>query len=72
MAQPARLSEVCRGLYAKYEASASPKAFARSTTGGCGWKGPDGGTSLNEAKKRAVAFCVANGGKGCVVIESSR
>jgi hypothetical protein len=71
MAQPA-LSGVCRGMYAKYEVAASPKAFAVSNTGGCGWKGPGGGISLNEAKKRAVAFCVANGGRGCVVVESER
>lgn len=72
MAQSGRLSQVCQGMYAKYQAAGSPKAFARSNTGGCGWKGPGGGISFNEARNRAMAFCVANGGKGCTIIASSR
>lgn len=70
LAAPAGMSQGCQEHYAKYAASGAPKAFAKGKTKACGWKGPGGSVSLAEAKKRAVAFCVANGGDGCAVVES--
>jgi hypothetical protein len=72
VAMPAGMGSVCQGLYQKYTEVSAPKAFAKGKTKACGWKGPGGGISLNEAKKRAVAFCVANGGDGCAVVSSAK
>ena len=72
MATPSGLTKPCQALYAKYAAAESPKAFAKGRTKGCGWKGAGGNVSVAEARKRANAYCVADGGDGCAVIESVR
>ena len=72
MAAQAGMGPGCQALYEKYSAGNGPRAFARGKTKGCGWKETGGTISLAEARKRAVAFCTANGGDRCAVVESVR
>ena len=64
------LSEDCKKVYKQYFSAKAPKAFARGQNNTCGWKGPGGNVTLNQAKQRAIDFCKAYGGAGCRVVES--
>ncbi len=68
-ARPSGMSEDCNAAYDEYLESSAPKAFAKAKNDACGWKSH---SSLAEAKKRAIAFCVAYGGDGCRVVESKK
>ncbi|GGF65939.1 hypothetical protein GCM10007301_27040 [Azorhizobium oxalatiphilum] len=60
------MSDRCTSLYLKYQGNPAPKAFAKGRTRGCGW---DKGTTLEDARKRALGFCNAYGGDDCRIVE---
>lgn len=68
LAMPAGMGEGCQKGYQVYDASKSPKAFARGKTKGCGYA--YGKANIAEARRAALNFCKGHGGDGCRVIES--
>lgn len=68
-AMPAGMSDVCKAEYQKYQNATGPKAFAKGTTKGCGWRGNR--KSIVEAKQGAVDYCVQYKGDNCKVVESA-
>ena len=63
---PAGMSDGCVKLHKKYLGFPSPKAFALSTNGHCGYSYGKGNLATNKSK--AVRFCVDYGGVGCRVV----
>ncbi|VDC22471.1 hypothetical protein [Pseudogemmobacter humi] len=68
-ARPSDMGEDCNAAYDEYLEAPAPKAFAKAKNDACGYQYS---SSLADAKKRAVAYCVAHGGQECRVVESKK
>lgn len=73
-AQPAGLGPKCMKIYNTYAGKTSPKAFAVSNNGYCGWASRKKSTDaeFEMAKKKAIGFCMQAAGQDCWVVESKR
>jgi hypothetical protein len=60
----------CSKLHDEYEQASGPKAFATGSNGGCGYATRKSASSLNDAKRRALALCRQND-RDCSVAEAS-